>query len=186
MGRTSVAGRGTGKKGTETGRGTPSKGRGPGSGALLDNRSGKRRGGKRGGAEEEIVVPPEFLERAGFSPFDFPDTKNPEREEDLPPDPPVVSGDSRVELSERLAGIGHRLAKNIASGDKKKAFRQFELDLAQNFSSIILAGAGSAVKGFIDSLLTIEEFRERKTPDMEGNRKSATTLLEEFFTKKES
>lgn len=84
-----------------------------------------------------------------------------------------------------MGQIGRRLAENIRKGDKREAFRQFELDLAGHFDVIIMANAGSQVKGFIDGLLTLEEYRGKKSSDIDDNRINPTQLIEKFFTTKE-
>ena len=100
-------------------------------------------------------------------------------------DPGDLGGDclrASGSLSENLERIGKTLRKNLVAGDKKKAFREFELDIAGSFAEIILAGAGGAVKGFLDSLLTLEDFRAKKTSDTDESKESPSKMLEKFFT----
>lgn len=41
------------------------------------------------------------------------------------------------------------------------------------------------MKGFIDGIVTLEEFRSRRSPDMDDKRKNPIELIEERFTLKE-
>lgn len=81
-----------------------------------------------------------------------------------------------------LDKIGKDLAHDLEKGDKREAFRRFELALAKHFSAIVLGNAGTQVKGYIDALLTIEEYRSRKSPDMDDKRKTAQEMIEAWFT----